>query len=230
MDPALLSKAWVATVSDDVTSSRYILDLIGAFGLEVRGFETQHDLLASVDGFDAEAPACVIVDLTDPPTAGFDLHRRLSERSSPVGVVIVTPVSDTSRTVSSMRSGASAVLERPAREDELWSAVQEGLHRSDQEIRRRKHHRLLETRLRGLSPQDRQVLQLLMEGCKNRIIAKRLDVSLRTVENRRRRIFDVMEADSVAQLARQVVEYENDLLPTPPTMGSWVMLPFERVA
>jgi FixJ family two-component response regulator len=74
------------------------------------------------------------------------------------------------------------------------------------------------------------VLQLILEGCKNRTMAKRLDVSLRTVENRRRRVFDVMQADSVAELTRMVLEYEYELLPVAPGSEAWISLPFERVA
>ncbi|HEY1068766.1 MAG TPA: hypothetical protein VGE52_21765, partial [Pirellulales bacterium] len=61
-------------------------------------------------------------------------------------------------------------------------------------------------------------------------MAKRLDVSLRTIENRRRRIFDVMQADSVAELTRMVVEFEYHLPATPPSQEAWLHLPFERVA
>jgi hypothetical protein len=61
-------------------------------------------------------------------------------------------------------------------------------------------------------------------------MAKRLDVSLRTIENRRRRIFDVMQADSVAELTRMVVEYEYRLAVTVPADEAWIHLPFERVA
>jgi FixJ family two-component response regulator len=84
-------------------------------------------------------------------------------------------------------------------------------------------------RFTRLAPQDRQVLQLILEGSKNRTMAKRLDVSLRTVENRRRRVFDVMQAESVAELTRMVVEFEHKLPETAPAGQSWLSLPFERV-
>ena len=61
-------------------------------------------------------------------------------------------------------------------------------------------------------------------------MAKRLDVSLRTVENRRRRVFEVMHADSVAELTRMVMDFENHLLPSQGGPETWFALPFERVA
>ena len=71
---------------------------------------------------------------------------------------------------------------------------------------------------------------MMLAGTKNRSIAKRLGVSLRTVENRRRRIFDVMEADSVAQLTRMIVEYEYAVVPVTNPSEAWLSLPYERAA
>jgi two-component system response regulator DctR len=165
-----------------------------------------------------------------PEMDGMEVFQRLQELGSPLPVVLVTGYADTALTVRAMRSGVLAVLDKPCRDNELWSFIQEGLNKSEEERLRREHHKSLEERFRRLSPQDRQVLQLILEGCKNRTMAKRLDVSLRTVENRRRRVFDVMQAESVAELTRMVVEYEHDLLPSKGGNEAWLSLPFERVA
>ncbi len=70
----------------------------------------------------------------------------------------------------------------------------------------------------------------MLSGMKNRSIAQQLDVSLRTVENRRRRVFEVMRADSVSQLTRMVIEYEYRLLPMSDLQDAWLSLPFEKMA
>jgi len=145
-------------------------------------------------------------------------------------VIIVTGYADTALTVRALRNGAVAVLDKPFRDDELWSFVQEALAKSEEIVVRNRRQRELEDRFTRLAPPDRQVLQLILEGCKNRTMAKRLDVSLRTVENRRRRVFDVMQAESVAELTRMVVEYEYKLPPISSTGEAWLALPFDRVA
>jgi FixJ family two-component response regulator len=220
----------VYAVDDDPQASRAAAELVRSFGQQFRTFDSPQAFLEELDHIDSQQIGCVVLDLRMPGMDGLELYQRIAERDLALPVILVTGYADTSLTVRALRSGVLAVLDKPCRDNELWSFIQEGLARSEQEHRRRAHRRSLEERFRRLSPQDRQVLQLILEGCKNRTMAKRLDVSLRTVENRRRRVFDVMQADSVAELTRQVLEYENDLLPAAPGSEAWISLPYERVA
>jgi two-component system response regulator FixJ len=178
----------------------------------------------------ADQVGCVITDLRMSGVDGMELLQRLNERSSTLPVIIVTAYAETATTVRALRRGAVAVLDKPFRDDELWGFIQEAVSRSLNEVSRSGRQLQLEERFKRLSPQDREVLRLILEGSKNRTMAKRLDVSLRTIENRRRRIFDVMQADSVAELTRMVVEYEYRLPATSPAQEAWLHLPFERVA
>ncbi len=220
----------VFAVDDDPQASRATAELVRSFGHQVRTFDSPRDFLEELDRVDPDQVGCAVLDLRMPGMDGLELHQRIVERNLPIPAIIVTGYADTSLTVRALRSGVLAVLDKPSRDNELWSFIQEGLSKSDDEQRRRRYQRSLEERFRRLSPQDRQVLQLILEGCKNRTMAKRLDVSLRTVENRRRRVFDVMQAESVAELTRMVIEYEHHLLPAPSGGEAWLALPFERVA
>ncbi len=121
------------------------------------------------------------------------------------------------------------VLEKPVRDNELENSIQEAIRRSVEERIRKRHLKSLECRLKKLSPEDRKVLQLMLQGLKNRAIAQQLDVSLRTVENRRRRVFEFMRTDSIAQLTRMIVEYEHSLSPAGARRETWLRLPFEKV-
>ena len=217
----------VYVVDDDPQTCRAVAELVHTFGYQVRLFESPNEFLANVD---ETRPGCVVLDIRLPGIDGLEVHQRLLQRGIALPVVVLTGYADTSTTVRSLRNGAVTVLDKPFRDDELWSFVQEALQRSEQEFRRQQHLSSLEARLRRLAPQDRAVLQLMLSGMKNRSIAKRLDVSLRTVENRRRRVFEVMRADSVAQLTRMVVEYEHNLLPVDDLQDSWLSLPFEKMA
>jgi two-component system response regulator FixJ len=203
---------------------------VRSFGQQIRTYDSPQAFLDEMAQFDDEQVGCVVLDLRMPGMDGLEVFQRISERGLALPVILVTGYADTALTVRALRSGVLAVLDKPCRDNELWSFIQEGVSKSEQERARRAHRRSLEERFRRLSPQDRQVLQLILEGCKNRTMAKRLDVSLRTVENRRRRVFDVMQADSVAELTRMVLEYEYELLPAAPGSEAWVALPFERVA
>jgi len=217
----------VYVVDDDPQTCRAVAELVHTFGHQVRLFGSSSEFLESVD---ETRPGCVVLDLRLPGLDGMEVHQRLLKRGIVLPVVILTGYADTSTTVKSLRNGAVTVLDKPFRDDELWSFVQEALQRSEKEVRRKQHLSSLEARLKRLTPQDRAVLQLMLSGLKNRSIAKRLDVSLRTVENRRRRVFEIMRADSVAQLTRMVVEYEHHLLPHAELETSWLSLPFEKMA
>lgn len=220
----------VFAVDDDPQASRATAELVRSFGHQVRTFDAPREFLEELERMDADQVGCVVLDLRMPGMDGLELHQRLVERDICLPAIIVTGYADTALTVRAMRSGVLAVLDKPCRDNELWSFIQEGIAKSEEAVLARRHRRSLEERFRRLSPQDRQVLQLILEGCKNRTMAKRLDVSLRTVENRRRRVFDAMQAESVAELTRMVMEYEHGLGPTRGGNEAWLSLPFERVA
>jgi len=222
-----LIKPVVYVVDDDPQACRDVAELVHSFGHEVRMFESPLDFLESVDD---SRSGCVVLDMRLPDLDGMEVHQRLLQRGIALPVIVLTAYADTPMTVRSLRNGAITVLDKPFRDDELWNYVQEALLKSEKEHHRRQHQSSLECRLKKLAPQDRAVLQLMLQGKKNRLIAKQLDVSLRTVENRRRRVFEIMRADSVAQLTRMVVEYEHNLLPITDPHDSWLALPFERLA
>ncbi|MCG8448361.1 MAG: response regulator [Pirellulales bacterium] len=216
----------VYVVDDDPQSCRAVAALVHTFGHQVRMFESPVEFLRSID---EARPGCVVLDIRLPGIDGMEVHQRLLQRGLALPAIILTAYADTSLTARSLRNGAVTVLDKPFRDNELWSFVQEALLRSEQELYCRRHIESLECRLKKLSHQDRGVLQLMLRGMKNRSIAKRLDVSLRTVENRRRRVFQVMCAESVAELTRMIVEYEHHLLPAADRQESWLRLPFEKV-
>lgn len=228
--PATAKEPVVFAVDDDVQASRAAAELVRSFGQQVRTFQSPREFLDEIERIEPDQTGCVVLDLRMPGMDGLEVHQRLQELDLALPVILVTGYADTALTVRAMRNGVLAVLDKPCRDNELWSFIQEGLTKSEEEHRRRSHQKSLETRFRRLSPQDRQVLQLILEGCKNRTMAKRLDVSLRTVENRRRKVFDVMQAESVAELTRMVMEYEHQLLPAQGGAEAWLALPFERVS
>ena len=225
-----MSEPIVFVIDDDAQAGRAVSELVRTFNYEVRTFQNPREFLEALQELDDFQVGCVITDLRMSGVDGMELLQRLNERSSTLPVIIITAYAETSTTVRALRRGAVAVLDKPFRDDELWGFIQEGVTRSISEVSRSRRQQELEERFKRLSPQDREVLKLIMEGSKNRTMAKRLDVSLRTIENRRRRIFDVMQADSVAELTRMVVEYEYRLPATSPSEETWLHLPFERVA
>jgi len=219
--------ARILVAEDDDLTLELLATVLRAAGHEITAVRDGREALTQIE----HAPFdLVVADVQMPRASGLEILDALAARTTPTPLVLVTAYADTALTVRALRQGAIGVLDKPFREDELWSFVQEALSKSDDEIRRQYHRRSLEERLKRLPQAERCVLQLLLDGCKNRTMAKRLDISLRTVENRRRRVFEIMETDSVAQLARMVVEYEHQLVPAPHRRDAWMALPLERVS
>lgn len=227
MDQVNQTEPIVYVVDDDPQACRAVAELVQTFGYQARLFDSPKEFLRSID---ETRPGCVVLDIRLPGIDGMEVHQRLIQRQLPLPVIVLTAYADTPMTVRSLRNGAVTVLDKPVLDDQLWSSVQEALLRSEKEHRRMRHLASLECRFKKLALQDRSVLQLMLQGLKNRSIAERIDVSLRTVENRRRRVFQVMRAESVAELTRMVVEYEHHLLPSHKTQDSWLSLPFEKMA
>lgn len=217
----------VYVVDDDSAFSRTVAELVRTFDYRVRQFESPEEFLVAVE---TDLPGCVILDIRLPGMDGMEVQERMAERGLILPVIVLTAYAETATTVRSLRNGAVTVLDKPFCREDLIGAIQEAVWLSQRETLRRQHLKSLESRLRALSTGDRTVLRLMLEGHKNRAIARRLEVSLRTVENRRRRVFTIMQAASVAQLTRMIVEYEHHLLPQDNPHESWLSLPFERVA
>lgn len=223
------SEPAVHVIGDDPAVTHAVDELVRSFGHPIQSYAGPADFFRHFESAGLTPLGCVIFDLRMSGADGLEFMAQLTERHIPVSAICVTAYAETASTVKLMRAGALAVLDKPFRENELWSLIQESLAHAEDCLRRLRHHAELERRLRRLSPQDRQVLQLLLEGSKNRTMAKRLEVSLRTVENRRRRVFEVMQADSVAVLTRLVMEYEHGLPPAAANRARWEALPFEPV-
>lgn len=206
----------VYIIDDDVPSCRAVGELVRTFGHQVQTFDDPRTFADALGEIDADQVGCVITDLRMPGIDGLELLQRLSAREAPLPAIVVTAYAETAVTVRALRKGAVAVLDKPFRVDELQSFVDEAIVASREGIKRNRRKRELSARLDPLASQDRQVLQLILEGCKNRTMAKRLGVSLRTIENRRRRVFEQMQAESVAELTRMVMEFEHGLPITQP--------------
>jgi FixJ family two-component response regulator len=142
--------------------------------------------------------------------SGLELQEELIRRGVDISVVVLTGFATTPGTVRAMRNGALTLLEKPCRDDELWEAVRDGLAED------RRNHAIqsnlgeIRRRYDSLTAKEREVLNHVAAGEANKVIARRLDVSLRTVELHRQNVFQKMGADSLAELVRMVVAIEGE--------------------
>lgn len=202
----------VYVVDDDAQARKAVTTLIEAMGVTTFGFNSAEEFLASYDG---RRPACLVTDVRMVGMSGLELQEELIRRGADISVVVLTGFATTPGTVRAMRNGALTLLEKPCRDDELWEAIRDGLAAD------RRLHAVqasigeIRSRYESLTPKERDVLSHVAAGEANKVIARRLDVSLRTVELHRQNVFQKMGADSLAELVRMVVAIEGE--PKPPT-------------
>lgn len=192
----------VFVVDDDEEARASVCALVRSMGVETIPFTSAEDFLAAYDG---RAPGCLVTDVRMVGMSGIELQETLREQGIDLPVVVLTAFARTALTVKAMRNGAVSMLDKPYDDDDLWDAIRGGLQRDAEQRAARRQQQEFATRLASLSPAEREVMDLVVDGMQNRTIANRLGVSVRTVENRRREVFTKMQASSLAELVRIAV-------------------------
>jgi FixJ family two-component response regulator len=141
-----------------------------------------------------------------PGMSGLELQSRLNERGISLPIIFITGHGDVPMAVRAMKSGAVDFLTKPFSHQELLDLVQVALEGAAEQRQREADRRTVLERLQRLTPREEEVMQLVVEGQANKIIAHRLGISQRTVEIHRSQVMKKMEAASLAELVRMVLE------------------------
>ena len=198
----MISEPIVFVVDDDPAARDSVAALVKSKGVQVRVFGSGEDFLAALD------PAlcgCVVADVRMTGISGLELQDALNARKIRLPVIIITGFGDIPTAVRAMKAGASTFLAKPCRADELWASIQKALHDAVDLHEAEDRADQARARLATLSPEERQVMRLMLVGKTNKIIAQELDFGLRTIELRRANIMRKMQADTFADLVRQIL-------------------------
>lgn len=189
----------IYVVDDDQQARKAVQTLVQAMGVHAEGFASSEEFLSAYEG---HRPACLVTDVRMLGMSGLELQERLNEMGVTMSVVVLTAFASTSTTVRAMRNGALTLMEKPCDDDELWDAIRTGLAADVQNYELERRRDSILQKLELLTPKERQVLEYIVAGDANKVVARKLDVSIRTVENHRHKIFHKMGADSLAELVR----------------------------
>jgi FixJ family two-component response regulator len=195
-DPAVIH-----VVEDDAAVRDSLCALLRAHGQPAR---PSADAEAFLDGFDPAEPALMILDLRLPGMGGEALQAHLAEIAPALPVIVVTAHGDVPAAVRAMRAGAVDFIEKPASADCLLAAVRRARALVRGPAPAALPKAVLRARLGKLTPREREVLALLVEGRLNKEIGAALGISQRTVEVHRARIREKMQARGVADLIRML--------------------------
>jgi two-component system, LuxR family, response regulator FixJ len=199
-------------VDDDNAVRRAISFALGAEGFRVEGFVSARAFLDS----DQSLRGCLITDVRMPGMDGLELQQQVKERHLPLSVIVITGHGDVPIAVRAMMAGAVDFLEKPIEHETLVASVRRAL-----ELNRTKGNFLLEARkaretVGMLTDRERSVLNILVRGQPNKIIAHELGISIRTVEVHRANIMKKTRARSLSDLVRITIAVDRNPSAGPP--------------
>ncbi len=157
------------------------------------------------------APSCLVLDVRMPGTSGLVMFERLVERGllTLLPVIFLTGHGDVPTAVAAVKRGAFDFVEKPFSNNALVDRVEQALQLSAQALAARRGHDQLHKALAELTEREREVMRLVVEGRPNKLIADALDISVRTVEVHRARVFDKMDVKSAVELANLLASLER---------------------
>jgi two-component system, LuxR family, response regulator FixJ len=198
----MASDATVHVIDDDEAARDSLSFLLGTAQLLVRAHESAKAFLDTLPAVDR---GCIITDVRMPGIDGIELLRRLKNLEIGWPVVVITGHADIPLAVEAMRQGAVDFIEKPYNDDVLLGAVRTALSSHEKNVARDSEKAEILARTAALSTRERQVLDGLVAGHPNKIIAYDLRISDRTVEIYRANVMTKMQATSLSHLVRMAL-------------------------
>jgi two-component system response regulator FixJ len=199
-------KSTVFVVDDDESVRRSLVALMESVGY---GCETFKSAVEFLEHYVPVRAGCLILDIRMPQMSGIELQRALNVRGLCLPLIFITGHGDIAMAVEAMKQGAFDFVEKPFRDQNLLDRVNRALE-LDAEMRRELAGRdELRRRADTLTPREREVMQSIVAGKANKVIALDLALSERTVEIHRAKVMEKMDARSVAQLVKMSLSLED---------------------
>ena len=192
----------VHVIDDDEAVRQSLAFLLKTARLDVRTYESAAAFLAALPEVHS---GCIITDVRMPEISGIDLLRRMKELKVGMPVIVITGHGDVQLAVEAMKIGAVDFIEKPFDDDVLLAAIKSALDRWDKSAKHDAEQTQLLEKLASLSSREREVLEGLVAGKPNKIIAFDLGISPRTVEIYRANVMTKMNAASLSELVRMAL-------------------------
>lgn len=195
----MTSDAVVSVVDDDAAVRDSIAMLLSAEGFTVACYE---HAAAFLDACDGSMPGCLVTDMRMPGMDGLELQQQLVTRGVGMPVIVITGHGDVPAAVRALKAGAVDFIQKPFEPETLLACVREALDRDVARCRRAARVSAQAQRLACLTGRERQVMEQVVAGHANKVIAIELGISERTVELHRSRVMKKLGVRSVAELTR----------------------------
>ncbi|WP_018989330.1 response regulator transcription factor [Aromatoleum toluclasticum] len=193
--------AVIHVVDDDAAFRRSLVFLLESVGWRVASHASAEDFLAT-RGSSPDAPACLVLDIRMPTMSGLELQERLRAGGALPPIVFITGHGDVELAVQAMKHGACDFLQKPFKDQALLDAVAAAVRRGAEDRSQYAQRDEAKTRLARLSPRELEVARLVAQGLPNKLVARELDISEKTVHVHRQHVMEKTDTGSAAELAR----------------------------
>lgn len=185
-------------------------DVIESLGWMLSGLAINSQAYQSADAFlqavDIHQAGIAILDINMPGIDGMALLTHLKQANSPIAVIMLTGYGSISLAVKSIQDGAIDFLEKPVDGEQLVNLLERANHTSQQRWQQYQQQQQVQQRLALLTPRETQVMQQVLSGKLNKVIAAELNISQRTIELHRHNVMQKMQVNNVAELAHLLIQ------------------------
>jgi RNA polymerase sigma factor (sigma-70 family) len=192
----------VYVVDDDAAMRKSLRWLVESVGLKVETYSSAGEFL---DAVDHRMIGCVVLDVRMPGMSGLDLQEQLKERHISLPVIIITGHADVPMAVRALKAGAYDFIEKPFNDQVLLERVQRALEDGEEERMVEERRKQIDAKIDTLTPRERQVMEMVVNGMANKQVAAELGLSEKTIEVHRKHVMDKMQAGNVADLIRMAM-------------------------
>jgi FixJ family two-component response regulator len=196
----------VYLVDPDGTTQDAIRKLTNLMELPCQVFESGQQFL---DALDPAEPGCIVMEVKVPGINGLQIQQRLRELEITLPVIFISASPSVSIAVHAMRAGALHFIEKPVRENALWSVLQDAIQLDEQRRHARQLQENADARIGTLTEREQAVLELIADGLAKDSIATELGVSVRTVEHHRTQLMRKLQTNSMAALMQFALSRKN---------------------
>ena len=209
--PPVVPEWQIHLVDDDAAFRRSLVFLLESMGWPVQAHASAADYLDA--GLPAlEQTGCLLLDVRMPGMSGLELQQALIARGCHLPIVFITGHGDVELAVQAMKHGAFDFLEKPFRDQRLLDVVSAALRQREADLVSSERAQQAGDRLARLSPSEAEVARLVAQGLPNKLVARELDISEKTVHIHRQHVMEKAEVGSAAELARLMLQADPTAL------------------
>ena len=200
------NKQTIFIVDDDEDVRDSLVELIESINLKTKAYESA---LHFLEEFSRDMTGCILADVRMPGMSGIELQHKLLELNAPQPLILMTAHGDITMAVQAMKDGAFEFLQKPFRDQELLDCITNALEQDQYNRKQLERLQADRERIKTLTAREREVIDLVLEGKSNKVIALELNISDRTVEIHRSHAMEKLNVKSVAELVKTILQAQS---------------------